>query len=57
MNNYERIKQMSVEDMAEFITNLSIHRCCYYDNTVQCTGLESQCQDGIKQWLLAECEE
>ena len=50
MNNYERIKQMSVEDMAELL----LGDCENYCNAQNCEG---DCLNNVKQWLLAECEE
>ena len=50
MNNCEKIKNMSVDEMVEFIKN---ERC--FDD---CFNLDcSTCKDEIKQWLLAESEE
>ena len=50
MNNYERIKSMSVDEMAEFIKS---ERC-----VTECFGMEcSKCKEMLKQWLLAEVEE
>ena len=49
MNNYEKIKSMSVDEMAEFIKS---ERC-----SSECFGIEcSECEEMLKQWLLAECE-
>ena len=52
MNNYERIKQMSVDEMAVVISSSCLN--CPYNCDVGCT--ETNCHDGIKQWLLQECE-
>lgn len=51
MNNYEKIKSMSVDDMAEFIQN-EVCRYCEYT----CKGFD-KCIIEYKQWLLAEVEE
>jgi hypothetical protein len=56
MTNYERIKNMSVEEMAEFLEeNNDI--CCFCvlkDNDV-CN--DEDCKYFIKQWLGTEVEE
>ena len=47
MNNYDRIINMSVDEMAEFIKSV---RCA-----TECFGMEcSKCIEMNKQWLLAE---
>ena len=63
MNNYEKIKSMSVDEMAEWISKTDCSNTCVYhteydriyENLEGCTGMI--CTDGIKQWLLAEVEE
>ena len=68
MNNFKRIKNMTVDEMAEFIDELSnsgeytCSYCKFYndyleqddDSDLQCNHT---CVEGIKQWLLEECEE
>lgn len=46
MNNYERIKNMSIDEMAEFLTINCFDVC-----ELVCGTTET-----IKQWLLAESE-
>ena len=58
MNNYEKIKSMSVDEMAEFLSKLEyyeIGKNCP-DNTSNDDCLAPFCTYGIKQWLLAESE-
>ena len=51
--NYDRIKSMSVEEMAEFIDkNYKCRKCAYYNKC--CNG---DCTNGIIQWLLQEVNE
>ena len=59
MNNYEKIKQMTVEEMANIfaeIQNENDYFCCE-------TGCRSKscmfnvCVEAIKHWLLQEVEE
>ena len=45
MNNYEKIKSMSVDEMAEFLKNEQ--EAFYFDVDI----------NDVKQWLLAEVEE
>ena len=60
VNNYERIKQMSVEDMAEFLSDFESmeeigHNCPDNENKDDC--IAPFCEYGIKQWLLSEVQE
>lgn len=54
MNNYERIKQMSVDEMAEWLSNRAGCCFCIYEFT-ECNEADG-CVEGIKQRLLTECE-
>jgi hypothetical protein len=62
MNNFERIKQMTVDEMAEWIgknLGLKCHNCKYYDfeNGCQTTrGCEEVIIEQREQWLLQEVE-
>ena len=55
MTNFEKIKQMSVEEMAKTIDNAynknSCEVCCIYNGN--CTT-NTTCTVGIKQWLESE---
>lgn len=63
MNNLEKIKRMSVDEMAEFI--FSLDHCSEFDNCTNCfiwVYFRSLCKgfeekENYKQWLLAESEE
>lgn len=53
MNNYEKIKNMSIEEMVEFINSCESNPCvthCFY-NTKFCTG---SCIKQLKIWLESE---
>lgn len=56
MNNYEKIKQMSIDEMVEYYAKHK-PRACH-----MCTGMkngclrEISCISGIKSWLLLESE-
>lgn len=64
MNNYDRIKSMSVEEMADFITDLTNgceYGCMYCTNYVdgECIkdGYMNDYVKGCIQWLLQEVSE
>lgn len=56
MTNFEKIKAMSVEEMAEFLLN-RISRCefCMFKSRGNCVGFG--CLDGIRRKLESEVEE
>lgn len=57
MTNYERIKNMSVEEMADAIINTTdTCELCVRSNCVSCVNAEGGCTDYIKQWLESEVE-
>ena len=47
MNNYEKIKSMSIDELAEYIRSECLTSC------IKGVVLD---KESIKQWLLAECE-
>lgn len=53
MNNYERIKAMSIEEMADFF---SLHFSCEYcvGGSDYCNYSISKCEKSLKQWLESE---
>ena len=52
MNNFERIKQMTVDEMAECISETSTcGKCTLADLGLAC---HCKCFKGVKQWLLEE---
>lgn len=55
MTNYEKIKQMSVEEMAEWLKD-ALKECdvCVYGKQNICP---ETCVYGVKQWLEREVEE
>ena len=54
MNNYEKIKNMTVDEIAEWLSNRAGCCFCIYEFT-ECNEAIG-CVDGIKQWLLSEVE-
>ena len=56
MNNYERIKNMSIDEMAELLNNQECETCCAYADSINCNG-DNDCFTGIKQWLESEVRE
>lgn len=58
MTNYERIKAMSVEEIAEYILLSEpsyCHFCVYLGHNHEETGYD--CREGIQKWLESEVEE
>lgn len=71
--NYERIKNMTIEEMVNWFTDvdeapecLGCKMCLYcakseYDDgkfkMIQCCDENFNCTEGIKEWLQAESEE
>ncbi len=58
--NYDRIRNMSVEEMAKFIKN-TIEDCekyCAFTKNGKCHsfGIEDNCAKGIKLWLESEVD-
>lgn len=68
MTNYERIKAMSVSELAEFLLNTDGYDgcsyCIHYNNLPVNAPLKQQCywcdeeiaKSGIMQWLVNEVE-
>lgn len=50
MTNYDRIRNMSLEEIVEFINkNYKCRKCAYYNKCC-----DSNCESGIKLWLETE---
>lgn len=58
MNNFERIKNMSLDEMARKLTRI-ISDCCEYCPLQEDCKDENihNCRESVKQWLQKECEE
>ena len=56
MTNYERIKNMSVEEMAHFICGIYDDYICKYDKFICGITIPNYDEGGIKQWLESEVE-
>lgn len=55
--NYEKIKNMTVEELAEFFHKTNACFYCIYEGLEETECDESEgCLSGIKQWLQAEAE-
>lgn len=53
--NYDRIRNMSVEEMAElFLHNYKCNKCAFNFLTIACNG---NCFEGITKWLKTEVME
>ena len=56
--NYDRIKSMSVEEMAEFIERMTEHlEICTRCPAYKMCDTHIKCGENIKQWLLQEVSE
>ena len=55
MTNYDRIEQMSMEEMAEYLSDHWSCIGCAFDK--DCDDNYISCYKNIKQWLLQEVEE
>lgn len=55
MTNYEKIKNMSIDEMADFIDNDNCCACCIY--AYKGCSLSKDCRNGIRQWLESEAEQ
>lgn len=58
--NYERIKNMTVEEMANMLEDHTIYRCLHcsyhYETKDKSCEATSICRIGFKLWLQSECE-
>ena len=55
MTNYDRIKSMSVEEMAEFIERMTEYlEICTVCPAYKMCDTHIKCGENIKQWLLQE---
>ena len=57
MTNYEKIKAMSVEELADLLDYGECHCCAYYKTNSPVDCLDCVCKDGVKKWLESEVEE
>ncbi len=55
MNNFEKIKNMTIDEMVKFLDEgFSCFECSRYELRPQkCT--QENCDNACKQWLLTEC--
>ena len=67
MNNFEKIKQMTIDEICDFITELTNNGeytcayCKFYDDYYRSDSdlpftCDDNCKEGVKQWLLLEEE-
>lgn len=52
MTNFERIKSMSIDEMAEFI----YEHCCCDDCSLPTSCLDKNCKKCVKKWLESEVD-
>lgn len=55
MNNYELIKNMTLEEMSKIVgSGIPCEFCVYKDNLKNCLNLNADCDIGIQEWLKQE---
>lgn len=57
MTNFEKIKTMTVEEMAKLLDEGECWHCVRYKTQTALECLGCVCADGVKQWLESEVEE
>ena len=59
MTNYERIKAMSIEEMAEILSDSDCEKRCSFTKNGKCNsyGGSDMCAKGVEKWLNSEVEE
>lgn len=56
MTNLDRIKNMTVDELAELLSPKAC-KCCAYLSFAPCGFRACACEEGIKKWLAQEAEE
>jgi hypothetical protein len=58
MNNFEKIKNMTLDEMAKYLTKLTSTYCEYCTFKEYCEDNEDDisCREVLKQWLQQESE-
>lgn len=56
MTNYEKIKAMSIDEMAEFIPDWSYTKACKCDSEIW-VDCNNDCSKCVREWLESEGEE
>ena len=56
MNNFEQIKSMNVDEMAEFLSNVVYCEMCPISDFCNGDTIYQECPEKFKQWLLSEVE-
>ena len=56
MTNYERIKNMSIDEMEKFIVGIYDDDFCIYDKVIGGVRIPNYDEGSIKEWLESEAE-
>ena len=57
MNNFEKIKQINIDEMAEFLRKFSnCSFCNLYLKPKTCSNCKQNYERPFKNWLKSECE-
>lgn len=59
MTNYERIKAMSIEEMAKILSDSDCEKYCSFTENEKCNsyGGSDMCAKGVELWLNSEVAE
>lgn len=62
MTNFDRVKAMNAEELAEFLTNEydGVCSCCAIEKGkrgVRCYSIPGMCTQGVRRWLESEATE
>lgn len=56
MNHYEKIKNMTVDELSEFLSNAVTCKKCTVSDFCDEDTTYQECPERFKQWLLSEVE-
>lgn len=57
MTNYDMIKNMNINELAEYLEDVDIcGMCVFYENNELAKCANESCSEGIKKWLMQEAE-
>lgn len=59
MTNYEHMKEMSVEEMAQMLSDSDCEKRCGFTKNGKCDSysISDTCAKGVEKWLNSEVEE
>ena len=54
MTNFERIKQLDIQEMCDFLMYHRVWCACIYEQGGSCEGTGKVCEKGVIEWLRSE---